>query len=71
MLRKAKRDFERSPKIPLNVRREQQALEAPVAMADYIRARAALLERMVQLRAARLQASTTLGRQRIDYLDRH
>jgi hypothetical protein len=36
-------------------RRAEQAIEAPVAMAEYVQARHALLERMVQLRAERLK----------------
>jgi hypothetical protein len=52
---KPKIDFERAARVPLSVHREQQARETPVAMADYIRARQTLLERMLALRAARLK----------------
>ena len=51
---KPKIDLERAPSIPPNVRREQ-GREAPIAIADYIRARQNLIERMVALRAARLK----------------
>jgi hypothetical protein len=52
---KAKPDFKGASKLSLHVRRDQQAREAPIAMADYIKARQKLLERMVALRAARLK----------------
>jgi hypothetical protein len=47
-------DFERRPRIPLNVRKEERAREVPIAMADYIKARQTLLARMIELRASRL-----------------
>ena len=52
---KLKPEFERPPRIPLHVRKQQIAREAPRAMADYIKARDDLLERMIELRAARLK----------------
>jgi hypothetical protein len=52
---KSKPDFIRPVAIPRAVRREQQAAEGLVAMADYKKARAAVLERMLELRAARLR----------------
>jgi hypothetical protein len=51
---KRKPDFERAPRLPLNVRKEERAREAPIAIADYIKARQALLARMIELRATRL-----------------
>jgi hypothetical protein len=51
---KRKPDFERPPRISLNVREEERAREAPIAMADYIKARQTLLARMIELRANRL-----------------
>ena len=36
-------------------RRAEQAAEAPAAMADYVKARQAVLERMLQLRTERMK----------------
>jgi len=52
---KLKPQFDRPTKIPLEIRRKQQAAEASVAVADYLRAQQSVLERMIALRAARLK----------------
>jgi hypothetical protein len=49
--------FDRPTALPLQERREHQASEGRRAMADYIRARQTVLERMIKLRAARLRAT--------------
>jgi hypothetical protein len=53
-----KQEFQR-PDIPLETRREQQAAEAPVAMADYRRAYDRKLERMIELKHIRLAQQRT------------
>ena len=55
---KLKPQFDRPTKIPLEVRRKQQAAEASVAVADYMKAQQSVLERMIALRAARLKQVT-------------
>jgi hypothetical protein len=50
-----KSKFDRPPAPPLKLRREQLASDGAVAMADYLKARQATVDRMLELRAARLR----------------
>jgi hypothetical protein len=54
MLQK-KPKLDRPPAPPLKLRREQLASDGAIAMADYLKARQATVDRMLELRAARLR----------------
>jgi hypothetical protein len=54
MARKVRPTYDRIIE-PLKVRKARQAIEGPQAMREYTQAGGAALERMVQLRAERLQ----------------
>jgi hypothetical protein len=54
VIMRARADFPNRKLECLEARRRKQAIEAPLAMKDYLRAQEAVRERMAALRAARL-----------------